>query len=387
MPTFYGDRLREAREARGYSLQQVADFLGVTKSAVSLYEKGRTAPKPDNFRKLIEFLRVPSNYFTRPSLAPHSSPTFYRSMSTATKRMRDAAEQKLKWLREIVHFLGEYVEMVSAQLPPCDMPADPNKITAAAIEQAAIDLRRRWGLGEGVISNVVHLLENKGIVIARFPLESEKLDGLSIIEDETNRPYIILASDKENMFRSRHDAAHELGHLVLHRNAPAQVLRDNVTFRNMENQAHRFASAFLLPANTFGSEWIGPNLESFRNLKLKWKSAMAAMIIRAADLGILSSSQKETLQVNLGRQGWRLEEPYDRDHKPEKPLFFSRACELMVSEGVMSKPDILWEIAKGREDVESILGLDGFFDERQSEVSEPVPILKLFEAENDAQAG
>ena len=36
---FYGARLLEAREARGYTLEQVADHLGITKQAVSLYEK------------------------------------------------------------------------------------------------------------------------------------------------------------------------------------------------------------------------------------------------------------------------------------------------------------------------------------------------------------
>ena len=381
-PVFYGERLREAREARGYSLQQVADYLGVTKAAVSGYEKANYEPKSDNFQKLIEFLRVPGHYFTRPPLATHSSPTFYRSMSSATKRMRDAAEQKLKWLREIVNFFAQYVEMVPVQLPPCDMPADPNKISTESIERIAADLRKYWGLGEGVISNVAHLLENKGIVVARFPLESDKLDAFSMIEEGSNRPYVILASDKNNMFRSRHDAAHELGHLVLHRNVPPQILRDNVTFTTMEKQAHRFASAFLLPVGTFGSEWIGPSLESFKNIKLKWKSAISAMIMRAADLGIVSSSQKVTLMATMGRKGWRLEEPYDRDYKPELPLFFSRTCELIVGEEVMSKADVLREIAKGREDVEAILGLEGFFDDRSlSDVDEPQPILKLFNAD------
>jgi transcriptional regulator with XRE-family HTH domain len=175
---FYGTRLREAREARGYSLQQVADHLGISKQGVSLYEKAMRRPRPDHFQKLVEYLRVPPNYFTRPPLTPHSSPTFYRSMASATKRMRDAAEEKLKWLREIVAFLSRHVELKPLSLPPCDFPADPNKITVESIEEIAAELRRFWGLGGGVISNVVHLLENKGIVVARFPLESEKLDEL-----------------------------------------------------------------------------------------------------------------------------------------------------------------------------------------------------------------
>ena len=182
-------------------MQQVADHLGITKQGVSLYEKARRRPRPDHFQKLVEFLRVPAHYFSRPPLPPHSSPTFYRSMATATKKMRDAAEEKSKWLREIVGFLGQHVESKPVCLPPCEFPPNPSLITAETIEDTA-ELRRFWDLGTGVISNVVHLLENKGIVVARFPLGADKLDALSFVEEETSRPYIVLSADKNNYFRS-----------------------------------------------------------------------------------------------------------------------------------------------------------------------------------------
>lgn len=375
---FYGERLREAREARGYSLLQVAEHLGVSKQAVSAYEKSRIQPKAEYFQKLVEFLHVPGHYFAQAALQLHTSPTFYRSLSSATKKMRDVAEQKLKWLREIVRFFEEYIELVPVSLPACHLPSDPNKITTADIEASATDLRRFWGLGDGIISNVVHLLENKGVVVARFPLESDKLDAFSMIEDHSQRPYIVLASDKDNFFRSRHDAAHELGHIILHRNVPAQVLRDSATFKNMEKQAHRFASAFLLPSATFGNELLVPDLGVFKGIKMKWKSSIAAMIMRAADLGILSSTQKERLMAKSGRNGWKLEEPFDRDVQPELPMFFSKSCEMIVNEAIMSRVDILWHLAKDKVDVETILGLCGFFDERKdARADEPSPILKF----------
>jgi Zn-dependent peptidase ImmA (M78 family)/DNA-binding XRE family transcriptional regulator len=384
-PTFYGSRLHEAREARGYSLQQVADHLGITKQGVSLYEKAMRQPGPDCFLKLVEILRVPSHYFSRPPLSPHSSPTFYRSMVAATKKMRDVAEQKLKWLREIVIFLSQHVELKQVSLPPCEFPSDPNRITMESIEQGADDLRRFWNLGNGVISNVVHLLENKGIVVARFPLDSEKLDAFSIIEDETMRPYIVLSADKNNFFRSRHDAAHELGHLVLHRNVPPQTLRDTTAFSQMEKQAHRFASAFLLPARTFGKEWITPGIDSFKNIKLKWKSAISAMIMRAGTLGIVSESQKESLMIALARRHWRQREPLDDAFEPERPRFIARACEMIVSEALLSKGDILGELALERSDVETILGLGGFFHENtQEDTEEPSPFLKFHKPDDSA---
>ncbi|HEY3193669.1 MAG TPA: ImmA/IrrE family metallo-endopeptidase [Candidatus Dormibacteraeota bacterium] len=57
------------------------------------------------------------------------------------------------------------------------------------------------------------------------------------------RPIVVLGSDEHDTACSSFDAAYELGHLVLHHDAePGR--------QAVEQQAHRFASAFLLPAET-----------------------------------------------------------------------------------------------------------------------------------------
>ena len=133
---FFGERLHEVRELRGFTIQQVADFLGVSKQAVSLYEKAKCKPSHDVFVKLTELLKVPSHFFSRPPLASHSSPIFYRSMASATKQTRDAAEQKLKWLRAIVAYLATFVDIPPIAIPECKFPSDPTKITDEAVEHA-----------------------------------------------------------------------------------------------------------------------------------------------------------------------------------------------------------------------------------------------------------
>jgi hypothetical protein len=105
------------------------------------------------------------------------------------------------------------------------------------------------------------------------------------------------------------------------------------------------------------------------------------MIMRAGSLGIVSERQKESLLITLGRKGWRREEPYDLDFKPEIPLFFSRACEMIVKESILSKSELLIELEKDQNDVESLLGLENFFVETHPhEVDEPRPILKFKES-------
>lgn len=58
-----GDRIRQQREAKGFSLQQLAELLDVTKAAVSHWELGRTANiKNVTFLKLAEVLGCSQQY-------------------------------------------------------------------------------------------------------------------------------------------------------------------------------------------------------------------------------------------------------------------------------------------------------------------------------------
>jgi transcriptional regulator with XRE-family HTH domain len=59
-----GERLREAREYLGFSQDQVATFLGVPRSALSLMEAGRRKVDALELKKLAGLYKRPSGYFT-----------------------------------------------------------------------------------------------------------------------------------------------------------------------------------------------------------------------------------------------------------------------------------------------------------------------------------
>ena len=92
----------------------------------------------------------------------------------------------------------------------------------------------------------------------------------------------------------------------------------------------------------------------------------------------MSESQKESLLISLGRKGWRQREPFDDDVEPECPRFFARACQMIVSELILPRTQVLDDIGLDRSDVEAILGLHNFFDEAPpAGVEEPQPVLKF----------
>ncbi len=61
-PKKLGKRIREAREACGYSQEDVGDALQLTRSAVSLWEKGRSVPEDGNLVSLASVLKVEMDY-------------------------------------------------------------------------------------------------------------------------------------------------------------------------------------------------------------------------------------------------------------------------------------------------------------------------------------
>ena len=57
-----GNRIKEARNNLGYTQEELAKLLGVTKGAVANYENETSHPKEPIMYKLIETLKVDANY-------------------------------------------------------------------------------------------------------------------------------------------------------------------------------------------------------------------------------------------------------------------------------------------------------------------------------------
>lgn len=63
----FGERLRQRREELGISRTELADRLGVSRSAVGNYETGVSAPKEEVLLRLFDALHVDPNYLYRDS--------------------------------------------------------------------------------------------------------------------------------------------------------------------------------------------------------------------------------------------------------------------------------------------------------------------------------
>lgn len=381
-PGFVPERLVEARAARRIqSMKELAGILSVSASSVSRWETGKQAPEADALTELARALRVRREYFLRP-VFDSDRPMFYRTLASTLKRDLSYQEAQMHWLHEISNVVQHYVDFPELDIPDVLGGASYKQLRDEDIEAIATDLRRHWGLGTGPCTNVVTILEKVGCIVGSIEMGTSKLDGVCSWSRSEDRPHILLASDKMNLPRRQMDAAHELGHAVLHKNVSAADLKHDL--KEIERQAFRFASAFLMPEASYVPEVPHYSLAGLLSVKERWRVSVKAQIKRLLDLEIVPQEHGTQLYKLYSAKGWNRQEPMDGEWAVPKPQVLRDAFRLIVDSGVRSKEDLLaveFTIHPG--DIENIAGLPtGWFSKKTGDV---VQLQLKAEATTDAQ--
>jgi Zn-dependent peptidase ImmA (M78 family) len=268
-------------------------------------------------------------------------------------------EARLEWAQEIAVAFMEFVDYPDLNLPERKY-VDPEQITPDEIERAASDCRDMWRLGRSAVQDLALAVEGAGVIVVREETGIAQIEGLSAWSDAVARPLILLSADKDNAYRSRFDLAHELGHLVLHRYIKNPKRADR--HKLLEQQAHRFAGAFLLPVETFVQEVrVPPTLDDLLLLKRRWGVSVAAIIMRLKALDLLDDAAATVLFKRRSARWGVKSEPGDADREPELPRLLRRTVDLLVEERVMPLDAIPRHIGLSPNDVESLVGLPGGF--------------------------
>lgn len=217
-----------------------------------------------------------------------------------------------------------------------------------------------------MIHDLALAAEGAGVILVREETGIAQIEGLSAWSDALGRPLILLSADKDNGYRSRFDLAHELGHLVLHRyiGRPTEPERHKL----LEQQAHRFAGALLLPAETFAREVrVPPTLDDLLVLKRRWGVSASAIIMRLYALELVNDDQKLALFKRRSARWGAKAEPGDGERTPEQPRLLRRTIDLLVDEKVMPLESVPRHFGLSDSDVEMLAGLpEGYFAGRNN---------------------
>jgi Zn-dependent peptidase ImmA (M78 family) len=239
----------------------------------------------------------------------------FRSLRRTTAAQRERALAAGELALELTTWIDGRFVLPSPDIPDLRPQRDP--------EAAAMALRGRWGLGDLPIGNVLHLLEAKGVRVFSLVEDCHEIDAFSFWR--SGQPFVFLNTMKSSE-RSRFDAAHELGHLVLHRHgSPAG--------RTAEQEADAFASAFLMPRSsiiTYAPRL--PSLPSLVDAKSTWNVSVLALVHRMHAVGMISAWGYRSLCIQIQERGFRRAEPESGPR--EMSQVFEKVFSALRQEGV-----------------------------------------------------
>lgn len=287
-------RLVLARKRRRMTLSSLSKESGISVRSLTAFENGHKAPSMETLGSLSEALELPVSFFTAQDIDELAVDSVsFRALSKMSALDRDSA----RGAGRIVVEINDWIEQRFG-LPCADVPTLPH----LAPEEAAERVRALWGLGEAPIPNMVHLLESHGVRVFSLAADCSSVDAFSFRWKRTN-PFVVLNLEKSGE-RGRFDAAHELGHLVMHseHRIPHGV--------EAEQEAQQFASSFLMPrSGLLAQQLYSADARRILSAKLKWQVAAVALAYRLKDLDLLSEWNYRTTVKQLSQMGFRSGEP------------------------------------------------------------------------------
>lgn len=327
---FTPERLTLARRLRGLRKNQLAAAVETTPTAIGQYEAGVHRPSGPTLSRLAMALGVPVEFFQagHGPAALDAAHAHFRSLRATTQMERDQALAYGRLAADIVAALEGHVELPPVRLP--EHPVAPDEIAGPGPVEAARLARSALSGRPGPVPNMVRLLEAAGVVAVVLPPTTERVDAFSV--SAFPRPLVLFNPAKGDYWRNRFDGAHELGHLVMHADAEPGS-------RVVEDQAHRFAAEFLMPAGEIAGE-LPATTDWARLAELKgvWGVSMAALLYRARTLGVMREVTYRNAMGVMSARGWRRGEP-GPPRPLERPTMLVRSLEVLAAAG-LSRDDL-----------------------------------------------
>lgn len=334
---FNASRLAVARKRRQLTKKDLAEKAGITALTLTRLESGDTSePVEETVRALARALNFPFEFFYLDDCEElETEAVSFRSLSSLSARQRDAA-----LAAGTIAFLFDEWVTDRFEVPKPDLIDLRDEDPAAAAEA----LRGHWGIGSRPIQSMVKLLEAKGVRVFALSEQHKNVDAYSCWKDDV--PYIFLNTFKSSE-RSRFDAAHELGHLVLHIHGASKS-------RDVEREADAFAASFLIHRGDLVSNL--PRVVSLTQLvqaKERWGVSVAALARNVYEARLISDWHYRELCKQISILGYRTEEPMGIER--EKSVLWKKIFEELWRDGV-TKDSVAKELNLPIDEIRSLVG-------------------------------
>lgn len=312
---------------RGFSQQELADQIGVSKQMISRYEKGEATPSSTNLLKLSKSLRVKTDHFFKSDKVALGELNF-RKKSTFSKKKQDALQQLIKMSLE--NYL-EIESLLQIDYSFKNIIGQEKIKTLEDIEKVVLALRNEWEIGLDPIHNIIQLLEDQEIKVVELFDVDDSFDGLATFVND--KFPVIVVNGNFPVERKRFTLLHELGHLLL--NLPECELKDE------ENYCNKFASEFLFPKKLVLKEFgVKRDLISVNELievQKKYGISIQAIIYRLVDAGIFTENRKVDFYKKINyNPSLKREINMERFQTPEKSNRYTQLVYRALSQEIIS---------------------------------------------------
>jgi len=179
----------------------------------------------------------------------------------------------------------------------------------------AAKVRMAWHKKDDPIIELLGLIEDSGVVVASLPKISREVSAFSCWFGETP---IMLVDGSSHFRKNRFCVAHELGHLLMHRDV-------ELDSRKAEREAHRFAGALLLPevalhGLTDPLDWV-----KVRSTAETYGVRSLTVLRQCSETGALGSVAYAAAVARVSALSWRARYPDDVPD-PEQPAGLEKAA-------------------------------------------------------------
>ena len=242
-----GRRLKEAREACGLTQDEVADEMDLGRPTIAQIEIGnRSVSGLELSRFAYLYARDIRDFLAPAFTADGLSSVLFRAEDDAGDGLKAALRDCIALghrLRDLEGLLGVNRNMSSvAAYPLVSMSSKWEAIQSGT--HAALEERRRLGLGSGPLGDLPSLLEAQGIRTGLIDMP-EGVSGLMIAESSVG--LFVVVNRKHPPVRQRFSWCHEYAHILLDRAKQGHISREAERSDLIEVRANVFAANFLMP--------------------------------------------------------------------------------------------------------------------------------------------
>jgi Zn-dependent peptidase ImmA (M78 family)/transcriptional regulator with XRE-family HTH domain len=289
-------QVTQARERAGFSQEQLAERLGMSRPSLTRVERGQRRLDALELVRLAQATGRSVEWFvSRP-------PDVF-----ASHRIGISAGQDVAVLEERLESTARDVELLAdiGVLAPPAAPLPTGVGALAEAEAGAAAAREMVGQPDGPVLQLQAVVGGLGLMSFAFDLGPEVIDGGYVRVHDIG---VALVNGAMDPGRRRFALAHELGHHLLADEYTVDFGTGS-TRDDREALINAFAVHFLLPRRSVTARWndLAPEWEDHRMrlvvLAAEYRVSWSAMVSHAVTLGLIDRSEHDALQVRRPATG------------------------------------------------------------------------------------